>query len=196
MLTFNGVHWIGADSTGAAEHGPTNLSITNSRIKHRPQYLTVDIAETLALDDVEKLGIKSGMQLLAIAGTQTGFDTVAASLRLSADQLQRWLNVCDLLRVIRLTLPMAYILIGLEVRSVNELARQNPAQLYQRIQVLNMRSAPDRARVGMRLCNIWVTSANSLKPVSYVGDYRAAAPVIPAASPAPIKIDHPFDFVL
>ena len=161
---------IANESTGPSATVIPEFMPFLQRAKHRPVFLTVDVVAGILKSDVANLCIKTGSQLVAAASTKEQCDAIGAALHIGEPELQRWLNVCDLLRVTRLTLPMAYMLIGLGVRSVRQLATQSPDELYAHVQALKLQSIADRARVGRRLCAIWISSAMTLRPMSYIGD--------------------------
>ena len=173
MLDEMTLGWIGDDNSIAPSSGIQGTSPKMPRVRHRPSFLLIDVAQQLDEQQLSQIGIKSGTLLLAAAQSEEGFEHIRSALHLSARDLARWLHVCDLLRVTRLTLPMAYLLVGLGHVSVNQLAQQSPLTLYDQISQLNIRSNAERARVGRRLCEIWVGSARGLRKIKYHGDMVA-----------------------
>ena len=131
----------------------------------------------MQIEEIEGIGEEKGGQLRAVgiattddllmaASTAAGRDKVAGMTGISAEQLLRWVNHADLMRIPGVGSEYSDLLEAAGVDSPAELAQRNAANLAQTFQELDaarpnwVRRLPSQATV-----EEWIASAKSLEAV-------------------------------
>lgn len=115
-------------------------------------------------DKLAGAGVKSTDDLLEQAGTASGRQRLAAATGISADQLLKWANHVDLMRLDGVGAEFAELLEAAGVDSPAELAQRNAANLAQTFQELDaarpntVRRVPSEATVAG-----WIAEARTMK---------------------------------
>jgi predicted flap endonuclease-1-like 5' DNA nuclease len=126
-----------------------------------------------SIDDIEGIsravasrlkgsGITTVETLLERGATRSGRQTIQDATGARADQVLRWVNCADLYRIKGIGAEHAELLAACGVDSVPELAMRSPANLQQRMDVVNeqkrlTRRVPSEAQV-----TAWVAEAKTL----------------------------------
>ena len=115
-------------------------------------------------DKLAGAGVKSTDDLLEQAGSASGRQRLAAATGISADQLLKWANHVDLMRLDGVGAEFAELLEAAGVDSPAELAQRNAANLAQTFQELDaarpntVRRVPSEATVAG-----WIAEARMMK---------------------------------
>jgi predicted flap endonuclease-1-like 5' DNA nuclease len=115
-------------------------------------------------DKLAGAGVKSTDDLLEQAGSASGRQRLAAATGISADQLLKWANHVDLMRLDGVGAEFAELLEAAGVDSPAELAQRNAANLAQTFQELDaarpntVRRVPSEATVAG-----WIAEARTMK---------------------------------
>ncbi|WP_018260781.1 DUF4332 domain-containing protein [Methylobacterium sp. WSM2598] len=121
------------------------------------------IAPFLA-DRLRAAGIATSDALLARAGDPADRRRLADSTGIDAAQLLRWAERCDLFRVHGLARPMAELLESAGIRTVGDLAREEPASLGGRLAALNAERGHCPVSPTPRMVADWIARARRLAP--------------------------------
>jgi len=113
-------------------------------------------------EKLQAIGIQYLEDLLEQGATPKGREAIAEKTGISPDLILRWVNHADLFRIKGIGPEYAELLEAAGVDTVPELARRNPANLYQALKQANekrerVRRLPDEAQVAD-----WIEQAKAL----------------------------------
>lgn len=111
---------------------------------------------------LQKAGVRGTNGLLKMGGTPKGRKELAAASGLSTKVLLEWVNRADLFRVKGVGSELSDLLEGAGVDSVRELAKRDPAKLYDTLVQVNAKKKLVRQVPSLKQVKAWVKQAKSL----------------------------------
>lgn len=110
-------------------------------------------------------GIKTTGQLLKLCCDKKGRSESAQKTGLSEQQLLKWVNLADLMRVSGVGGEYSELLEAAGVDTVKELRNRNAANLAKKMSEVNAARKLTRAVPSESMIARWITQANSLAPL-------------------------------
>ncbi len=113
-------------------------------------------------------GLTTTEKLLEAGAAPKGREEIAAKADISKKLVLRWVNMADLFRIKGIGEEYSDLLEAAGVDTVLELAQRNPANLYQKLQQVNMEKELVRQAPGASQVEAWIAQAKELpRVVSY-----------------------------
>jgi predicted flap endonuclease-1-like 5' DNA nuclease len=112
---------------------------------------------------LQKAGVRGTSGLLKKGGTAKGRKELAASSGFSTKTLLEWVNRADLFRVRGVGAEFSDLLEGAGVDTVRELAKRDPAKLFDTLTQTNARKKLVRQTPSLNQVKAWVKQAKSLR---------------------------------
>ena len=111
---------------------------------------------------LQKAGVRGTNGLLERGGTSKGRKELAKASGFSTARLLEWVNRADLFRVKGVGSEFSDLLEGAGVDTVRELAKRDPAKLYDTLVQVNMKKKLVRQVPSLKQVKAWVKQAKSL----------------------------------
>ncbi len=128
---------------------------------YRPELEELWVLPPPVIEKLASAGIRTPAHLLALTAGEEGIEVLAQTLAVSAGEVARWREVAALVHLQGIGIRNARLLTAAGVETVVDLARQDPAVLYQRmaaaVQALGserLATLPREAQV-----RVWVRAA-------------------------------------
>jgi predicted flap endonuclease-1-like 5' DNA nuclease len=112
-----------------------------------------------------KAGVTTTAKLLEVCATPKGRKATAETTGLREDQLLKWANHADLMRVKGIGKQYADLLEAAGVDTVKELRTRNPANLAEACKAANAKKTLTRITPAEKLVARWVAAAKELTPM-------------------------------
>lgn len=115
--------------------------------------------------DLQNAGVNNPDKLLLVAHTPSGRAQLSEKTGLSTKLLYEWVRRADLMRISDLDNEMIDLLFLLEVDSVSQLARKDPARLQPELRELFIRLRTAKPLPTLALVETWVNRARELPEI-------------------------------
>ena len=113
-------------------------------------------------------GIRSTSKFLDRAKTAKGRKELAETAGIPPENILKWANMADLMRVRGVAADYAELLISSGADTVKELKRRNPANLAKRMEEVNERKKLVELLPSEKRVSTWIEAAKALEPmISY-----------------------------
>jgi predicted flap endonuclease-1-like 5' DNA nuclease len=113
---------------------------------------------------LRKAGIRTTESLLKRAGTKPGRDQVAGEMGFESEQILRWAQRADLMRVKGIGSEYALLLETCGVWTIKDLRRRNAIALTAKLVDTNGRKQMVRRLPTVAMVESWIEAANRLDP--------------------------------
>jgi predicted flap endonuclease-1-like 5' DNA nuclease len=116
-------------------------------------------------EKLRSVGIRTTEALLRAGATPKGREELAEKVGVSADRILEWVNRADLMRIAGVGEQYSDLLEAAGVDTVVELARRNPANLYQKLVEVNAEKPLVRRLPNQEMVAAWIEQAKTLERV-------------------------------
>lgn len=114
---------------------------------------------------LREVGIVTTEDLLARCGEAAGRRMVACASGLTEDQLLKWANMADLMRISGIGQDYAELLLAAGIATVRDLENFDPADLVGNLREANQRKRVTRGVPSVNLATKWIDQAKHLEPI-------------------------------
>lgn len=116
-------------------------------------------------DKLAIAGIKTTRALLVACANAGGRKTIAKQTGLTEQQLLKWTNMADLMRITGVGSEYAELLEAAGVDTIKELRNRNPENLAAAMLDVNNRKALTRIVPGANVVSSWIDQAKQMEPM-------------------------------
>lgn len=157
-------HWKRTNRAGLAVAGLIGLMLVASSVSASPYPLGQIMEKTMA-DKLAKQKITTTTQLLEQGAKPKQRRALAKKAGIAAAKLNRWVNMCDLLRIKGVGPEMVRLLEAGGVKTVRKLKAQKAARLHPRLIKANGKAKVTANPPTAQQIEAWIDQAKKLAPV-------------------------------